>query len=247
MKVDQTVEPFNIKDCALLVISTGKSAQNLRELRDNLIIIDPGSIYYHFWGTLLRPRFDDPEYNNDFASWIRHNLHDAILAERLGVVDPSEFNEIDDLRHELIDLIEVICGIISPGMLSSTNAVFRVSMKSCGLTCSPRACAILAKDHDIAWIVSAVSLPSCSPCCLTNVVLSALKASVSALSESSSIVPSCLRWESKISSGVGTFGDTEAFPVCLDIVAAPNTIPAGIALRGSQNNASAGRVIDLLG
>ena len=106
MKVDQTVEPFNIKDCALLVIGTGKSAQNLRELRDNLITIDPGSIYYHFWGTLLRPRFDDPEYNNDFASWVRHNLHDAILAERLGVVDPSEFNEIDDLRHELIDLIE---------------------------------------------------------------------------------------------------------------------------------------------
>ncbi len=106
MKVVQTVEPFNIKDCALLVIATGKSAQNLRELRDNLITIDPGSIYYHFWGTLLRPRFDDPEYNNDFASWVRHNLHDAILAERLGVVDPSEFNEIDDLRHELIDLIE---------------------------------------------------------------------------------------------------------------------------------------------
>ena len=106
MKVDQKVEPFSIKDCALLVIATGKSAQNLRELRDNLITIDPGSIYYHFWGTLLRPRFDDPEYNNDFAAWIRHNLHDAILAERLSVVDPSEFNEIDDLRHELIDLIE---------------------------------------------------------------------------------------------------------------------------------------------
>ena len=106
MKVEPTAEPFNIKDCALLVIATGKSAQNLRELRDNLITIDPGSIYYHFWGTLLRPRFDDPEYNNDFAAWVRHNLHDGILAERLGVVDPSEFNEIDDLRHELIDLIE---------------------------------------------------------------------------------------------------------------------------------------------
>ena len=106
MNADQTGEPFNVKDCALLVIATGKSAQNLRELRDNLITIDPGSIYYHFWGTLLRPRFDDPEYNNDFAAWVRHYLHDAILAERLGVVDPSEFDEIDDLRHELIDLIE---------------------------------------------------------------------------------------------------------------------------------------------
>ena len=30
------VEPFVIKDCALIAISTGKHAQNLRELRDRL-------------------------------------------------------------------------------------------------------------------------------------------------------------------------------------------------------------------
>ncbi len=99
-------EPFGLKDCALLVIATGKSAQNLRELRDNIMTIHQGSIYYHFWGNLLRPRFDDPEYNNDFAAWVRHSLHDAIMAERLSMLDPTEYHEIDDLRQELIDLIE---------------------------------------------------------------------------------------------------------------------------------------------
>ncbi|MFC1855678.1 DUF5752 family protein [Thermodesulfobacteriota bacterium] len=100
------VIPFAIKDCALAAIAIGKRAQNLRELRDNLLTIHTGSIYYHFWGGLLRPRFDDPEYNNDFAGWARHGLHDTKLAERLGVIDPTEYDDIEDLRQELIDVIE---------------------------------------------------------------------------------------------------------------------------------------------
>jgi len=100
------VVPFAIKDCALAAIAIGKRAQNLRELRDNLETIHQGSIYYHFWGGLLRPRFDDPEYNNDFAGWARHGLHDSRLAERLGVIDPTDFVDIEDLRRELIDVIE---------------------------------------------------------------------------------------------------------------------------------------------
>jgi len=99
-------EPFAIKDCALIPIATGRRAQNLRELRDSLTTIHPGSIYYHFWGGLLRPRFDDPEYNNDFAVWARDGLNDNALAERLAVIDPTEFEGMDALRRELIDVIE---------------------------------------------------------------------------------------------------------------------------------------------
>ena len=73
---ERVSEPFAIKDCALVSIATGRRAQNLRELRDNIVTIHPGSIYYHFWGVLLRPSFDDPEYNNDFAVWVRHALND---------------------------------------------------------------------------------------------------------------------------------------------------------------------------
>lgn len=97
---------FCIKDCALSAIATGRRAQNLRELRDGLIAVDQASIYFHFWGGLLRPGFDDPEYNNDFASWARHQLHDVKLAERLGVIDPADFSEIDALRQEVLNVIE---------------------------------------------------------------------------------------------------------------------------------------------
>jgi len=99
-------KPFVVKDCALIAIATGEKAQNLRELRDRIKTIDPGSIYYHFWGGRLRPGFDDPEYNNDFASWGRHALHDGKIAERLGAIDPREFASIEDLRLEIIEVIE---------------------------------------------------------------------------------------------------------------------------------------------
>ncbi len=100
------LEPFYLKDCALIAIATGKRAQNLRELIEHLRGIDPKSIYYHFWGGLLRPRFDDPEYHNDFGIWVAHSLHNRILAERLAVIDPVEFETLEDLRSELIETIE---------------------------------------------------------------------------------------------------------------------------------------------
>jgi Family of unknown function (DUF5752) len=98
--------PFVIKDCALAAIATGRRAQNLRELRDHLQVVHPGCLYFHFWGRLLRPTFDDPEYNNDFASWAQHALHDTRLAEELGVIDPADFPDVEALRLELIDVIE---------------------------------------------------------------------------------------------------------------------------------------------
>lgn len=100
------MEPFAIKDCALVAIATGKRAQNLRELRSYLQTIPTSSIYYHFWGGLLRPRFDDPEYHNDFAVWARNGLNDKVLAERLSLIDPTDFIDLEYLRQELEEVIE---------------------------------------------------------------------------------------------------------------------------------------------
>lgn len=97
---------FRVKDCALAAIATGERAQNLKELRDRLKSVDPACIYYHFWGTLLRPVFDDPRYNNDFAIWVYDALHDQQLAERLGVLDPADFVDIEKLREELLDIVD---------------------------------------------------------------------------------------------------------------------------------------------
>jgi hypothetical protein len=97
---------FALKDCALIAIATDTRALTLRELADGLAAIDPDSVYYHFWGGLLHPRFEEREYNNDFAAWVRHGLHDPVLAERLAVIDPTDFSELDGVRGRVLELVE---------------------------------------------------------------------------------------------------------------------------------------------
>lgn len=98
--------PFALRDCSLISLATGVRVQGLRELRDQLERVDRGSIYHHFWGRMLRPHFTEPEFNNDFASWVHDELREPALAERLGVVNPADFASIDELRQELIEIVE---------------------------------------------------------------------------------------------------------------------------------------------
>lgn len=101
------IEPFSIKDCALVALATGRKARQLQEFRTELTGIDTASIYHHFWGGLLQSRFGEREYNNDFAAWVRHGIHDAVLAERLSALAPSNFSDMEALRREIIELIDV--------------------------------------------------------------------------------------------------------------------------------------------
>lgn len=96
---------FYVKDCALIALRAQHSAQTLPELASKLLEVESSSIYYHFWATLLRPQFDNPDFQNDFAAWAHYALHDGILAERLSAVDPSKFTDINELRSNLIDVI----------------------------------------------------------------------------------------------------------------------------------------------
>jgi Family of unknown function (DUF5752) len=100
------IEPFSVKDCALVALATGKKARTLQEFRSEFERIEVASIYHHFWGGLLQPRFEEREFNNDFASWMGHSIHDLTLAERLAAVSPTEFTDLAALRREILDLID---------------------------------------------------------------------------------------------------------------------------------------------
>jgi hypothetical protein len=97
---------FSIKDCALLTIATGRRIYTLGELRAGIAAAEDDSIYFHFWGGLLQARFEEREFNNDFASWMRHGLHDSKLAEQVAVIDPREFPHLSVLKSELIEIID---------------------------------------------------------------------------------------------------------------------------------------------
>lgn len=97
---------FYVKDCALATIATGIKAQNLSEFRDKLAVIHQGSIYYHFWRSLLHSTFEYRNYYNDFSYWAHYHLHDDFLAERLELVNPAEFASIEELRRGLLDIVD---------------------------------------------------------------------------------------------------------------------------------------------
>lgn len=98
-------EPFHVRDCALVAQSAGYKAQTLAEFHDALTLVDATSIYHHFWGRFLAPRFDEPEYNNDFASWAYRALHEKALAEKLSMVTPTSYDTIDEIREEVVDRV----------------------------------------------------------------------------------------------------------------------------------------------
>lgn len=98
--------PFVIRDCTLIMLATGVRAYTLGELMAGVRTVSADSIYYHFWGTLLQGSFEEREYNNDLAHWVRHSLHFHPLAEQLAVLDPSDYADLEALRVDLFDLMD---------------------------------------------------------------------------------------------------------------------------------------------
>lgn len=101
------MKPFRIKDCALAVrMADVRQAMNLRELYDRLAVCSVDSLYHHFCETTLRPSFDDPEFRNDFAVWAYYTLKDEVLAEQLGVLNPYDYKDLEDLRRVVLEVID---------------------------------------------------------------------------------------------------------------------------------------------
>ena len=99
-------ESFRVVDCAPVFIATAISAFTLRELIESLRVVHPGSLQHHFWGRLLRPVIDESEYSNDFAAWAGREFGDKVLAERLSVIYPTDYTDIEEFRLGIIDIIE---------------------------------------------------------------------------------------------------------------------------------------------
>ena len=100
----QRPDPLELRGCAFTALSTGEHATNLEELHDRLQRVPGRSLYYHFWGRLLRPVLRQQNYVNDLANWVGHELRDHLLAERLALVDPGDETDIETLRRRVLAL-----------------------------------------------------------------------------------------------------------------------------------------------
>ncbi len=97
--------PFRFVSCMELRESLGKRAQDVQRLLEIIEEAPADSIYYHTHSYYLRHPYTQELYPNDFASWVVRHAQDRVLGERLGVVDPFDFNDIEAVRAELIGII----------------------------------------------------------------------------------------------------------------------------------------------
>jgi hypothetical protein len=98
--------PFIFYGCSELREILGKMAEDEKELADLIEEVPEDSIFYHTHSFLLRHRLSNGEYLNDFANWVATEVEDRVLSERLGIIDPSEFDNLESLREEILSIID---------------------------------------------------------------------------------------------------------------------------------------------
>jgi hypothetical protein len=104
--VRTATRPFLFMECSELREILGEEADDEKRLVELLETVPLDSIYFHTHSYFLRHSYVERVYPNDFAQWVAVEVRDHVLGERLSVIDPFEFTELDALRGELISVID---------------------------------------------------------------------------------------------------------------------------------------------
>jgi len=97
---------FDFKGCIEIRELLGKKANDEQKLLEYLEEVPVDSIYYHTHSYFLRHFFIAGPYPNDFANWAAIQVRDRVLGEKLGVVTPSSNKTLEDIRLDLIDIVD---------------------------------------------------------------------------------------------------------------------------------------------
>lgn len=98
------IKAFEFRQCVTILKATGKKATTLRELRDIIAIVAGDSIFHHTCQYFMKEHIH--EYTNDFAHWAGESLEERTLSEQLSNIDPYDFKEVEDLRKEILRVID---------------------------------------------------------------------------------------------------------------------------------------------
>src|SRR5262245_58302631 len=97
--------PFRFISCMELRDVLGKRAMDEHRLLELIEEVPVDSIYYHTHSSFLRHACTQQLYSDDFAIWVVLYAQDRVLDERLGVLDPFAFSDIEQLRDEIIRIL----------------------------------------------------------------------------------------------------------------------------------------------
>lgn len=110
MNATGAIQPFEFVGCLELREMLGRAAWDERELLAGIEDAPVDSLYYHTRSYFLRSRYLPAPYPNDFATWAAIQVRDRVLGERLAVVDPFDFADVELLRADLITIIDTHLG-----------------------------------------------------------------------------------------------------------------------------------------
>ncbi len=99
------INPFIFKAEFWIPKFTGIKAFSLKDFIETLKNIDKFSIFYHMYINIFNYHNLPTFFNNSFSYWLyKNNL--LPLAEKLSIVDPMEYFDLEELRCSLIKILE---------------------------------------------------------------------------------------------------------------------------------------------
>ncbi len=106
MSPKKAENPFSFTGCWELKEMLGRTAWDERQLLEIIEEIPLDSVYYHTHSFFLRHQYIAGPYPNDFATWAAMQLRDHVLAEKLGILDPFDYDNLETLRAEIVNIID---------------------------------------------------------------------------------------------------------------------------------------------
>jgi hypothetical protein len=102
----KAVTPFHFVGCVELREMMGRKAADVQQLMAAIEDVPLDSVYYHTHSYFLRQEQAPTLFSNDFATWVAVSVRDRALGEKLGLIDPFQFRDLESLRNGIVATID---------------------------------------------------------------------------------------------------------------------------------------------
>ncbi len=97
--------PFIFKSELWIPKYTGIKAHSLSEFIEIFKTIDEFSIFYHMYINIFNYHNLPTFYANSISYWFYKNGN-LLLAEKISIVDPLDYFDLNELRHAILEILE---------------------------------------------------------------------------------------------------------------------------------------------
>jgi len=97
---------FSFQGCIEIKELLGLKADDEVRLMELIEEVPIDSIYYHMHSYCLRHYYVVGPYPNDFANWVAIQVRDRVLGEKLASLTPWGSKKLEDIRQELLEIID---------------------------------------------------------------------------------------------------------------------------------------------